>query len=63
MLSANLCRCSRESSRRICRATAHRLPAGEAPALQIILEASLRAFFEGGGFATQMGENFAREMQ
>jgi len=39
------------------------LPVREASARQIILEASLRAFFEGGGFATQMGENFAREME
>ena len=40
-----------------------RLPAGEAPALQIIFETSLRAFFERGGFTTQVRENFAGEMQ
>src|SRR5438876_10050182 len=36
---------------------------GEAPALQIIPEASLRAFFECRGFAAQVGENFAGEMK
>src|SRR6266446_6643972 len=31
---------------------------GQRPRLQL-----LRAFFEGGGFATQMGENFAGKME
>ena len=38
-------------------------PAGEAPALQIISESSLRAFFESRGFAAQMGKNLAGEME
>jgi len=38
-------------------------PEGEAPALQIIPETSLRAFFEGRGFAAQVRENFAGEMK
>jgi hypothetical protein len=39
------------------------LPAGEAPALEIIVEASLRAFFEGAGLAAQMREYFPCEMK
>ena len=38
-------------------------PAGEAPALQIIPEISLRAFFKCCGFAAQVRERFAGEMK
>ena len=40
-----------------------RLPAGEAPALQIIFETSLRTFFERGGLTTQVRQNFAGEVK
>ena len=38
-------------------------PAGEASALQIIPEASLRAFFKCCGFAAEVCEHFAGEMK
>ena len=40
-----------------CRASA--LPAGE----RLPTEKSLRAFFEGGGFAAQVRQNFSGEME
>jgi hypothetical protein len=39
------------------------LPAGEAPALQIVLGESLRAFFESRGLAAQVCQNFAGEVK
>jgi hypothetical protein len=39
------------------------LPAGEAPALQIIVEASLGAFFVCCWLTAQMREDFAGEME
>jgi len=36
---------------------------GEASAIQIIPETSLRAFFKGCGFAAQVREHFAGEMK